>query len=303
MKIAVYAIAKNEGKHAARWARSAQDADAIVLVDTGSTDATIAEAVNAVAPREVAADMPRMSPLCVHSITVSPWRFDDARTAALALVPRDIDWCIVLDLDEVLVTGWRARLEAAIERAPDATRCCYSYVWSWQTCANCGGTGGDTGACVRCAGRGEEPAVRFRAKRIHRRHGWRWVQPCHEELVPWDGLPEVGPLAEVDDAPLIEHHADDSKSRSDYLPLLEIAAREQPQSARAQLYLRRERLFRLHGELGAAGMVGAYIAFAREAASVGCNVEAAHALTLAWESATSEERSRITIERARMGLR
>ena len=38
MKIAVYAIAKNEEAFVTRWVESAADADYVVLLDTGSSD-------------------------------------------------------------------------------------------------------------------------------------------------------------------------------------------------------------------------------------------------------------------------
>lgn len=93
LKIAVYAIAKNEEKHVQRFCESAKDADYVVIADTGSTDKTIEIA------RECGAS--------VYSIKIDPWRFDHARNASLALVPQDADICISLDLDEVLEPGWR----------------------------------------------------------------------------------------------------------------------------------------------------------------------------------------------------
>jgi glycosyltransferase involved in cell wall biosynthesis len=41
-KICVYAICKNEEKHIDRWINSLKEADKIVVLDTGSTDNTIA---------------------------------------------------------------------------------------------------------------------------------------------------------------------------------------------------------------------------------------------------------------------
>jgi hypothetical protein len=40
MKIAVYALAKNEQKHCLEWADSCREADLRIVTDTGSTDGT-----------------------------------------------------------------------------------------------------------------------------------------------------------------------------------------------------------------------------------------------------------------------
>ena len=97
MKIAVYTIAKNEEKFVERWAKSCEEADYRLIVDTGSSDNTLLTAAK--------------YGIEVGSISISPWRFDDARNAALALLPDDIDMCIALDMDEILVPGWRKELE------------------------------------------------------------------------------------------------------------------------------------------------------------------------------------------------
>ena len=113
MKIAVYAISKNEEQFVSRFCESAKLADYIVIADTGSTDGTVQRA------REHGA--------LVHSITVRPWRFDTARDAALALIPADADVCISLDLDEVLEEGWRDEIEKVWK--PETTRLRYKFDW------------------------------------------------------------------------------------------------------------------------------------------------------------------------------
>ena len=40
MKIAVYAISKNESKFAERWMKSMREADEVYVLDTGSDDDT-----------------------------------------------------------------------------------------------------------------------------------------------------------------------------------------------------------------------------------------------------------------------
>ena len=88
IKICAYTIALNEEKHVMRWLEGTKDADVRVVVDTGSTDRTVK--MLQAAPRVI-----------VHQISVKPFRFDDARNAALALIPADVDVCLSLDMDEI----------------------------------------------------------------------------------------------------------------------------------------------------------------------------------------------------------
>ena len=202
MKIAVYTITKNEEQFIKRWADSCVDADYRLVVDTGSTDETIYEA---------------LANRCeVATITINPWRFDDARNASLALLPADIDMCVALDADEVLQPGWREHLETLSE---DVTRPRYKYVWSWNQ-------------------DGSEGLVYYGDK-IHSRRGYRWRHPVHEVLYPV--MPEVQQICGLE----IHHHPDSSKSRSQYLPLLELAVKEDPENDRNLFYLGREYMY--HG--------------------------------------------------------
>lgn len=113
MKIAVYAICKNEEQFVERFCESAKEADIILIADTGSTDNTVQLA------KECGAK--------VYDICVSPWRFDKARDTALNLLPADIDVCISLDLDEVLQPGWRQEIERVWQE--DTTRLRYKFDW------------------------------------------------------------------------------------------------------------------------------------------------------------------------------
>jgi glycosyltransferase involved in cell wall biosynthesis len=200
MKIAVYTIVKNEEKFIERWANSCYDADYRLIVDTGSIDRTV----------KVAQEMG----CTTASISIDPWRFDDARNAALDLLPDDIDWCVSLDADELLVEGWREHLE----QLPDnVTRPRYKYVWSWNQ-------------------DGSEGLVFYR-DHIHRRHGYRWKHPVHEILV-CDGVEIQAPCGVV-----VHHYPDPNKSRAQYLPLLELAVQEDPEGDRNLFYLGRELMF------------------------------------------------------------
>lgn len=201
MKVAVYAIALNEQAFVERCMATAREADLVIVADTGSTDDTIDKLV-----REGA---------IVHPISIRPWRFDDARNAALALVPDDVDVCVAIDLDEVLTAGWRARLET---EWGDANRGKYSYTWSHHPDGS--------------------PAVTYMYDRIHSRYGYRWRHPCHETLYP-DRIEQVDAQLSLE----LHHWPDPTKPRSQYLELLEVAANEQPLDSRTAHYLGRELMF------------------------------------------------------------
>lgn len=199
MKIAVYAISKNEEQFVERFINSAADADSIVIADTGSTDNT--------------ANLAQELGASVYNIAVTPWRFDIARDAALVLVPRDIDVCISLDLDEVLEPGWRDEIERVWEVGL-TTRLRYKFDWG------CG--------------------ISFYYEKIHARHGYHWHHPVHEYPVPDLRINEV--YAHTDKL-LVSHHPDPTKSRGQYMDLLKLAVTEDPVCPRNAFYYARELTF------------------------------------------------------------
>lgn len=87
VKIAVYAIAKNEAKHVKRWVEATKGADVRIVLDTGSEDNTY--------------ELLQKYPVEAHRATLSDFRFDVARNMALDLVPSDVDICVSLDMDEI----------------------------------------------------------------------------------------------------------------------------------------------------------------------------------------------------------
>lgn len=202
MKVAVYTIALNEEQFVLPWYESAKDADYLLIADTGSTDNTVQWA--------------RTFGIQVVPISVKPWRFDDARNAALAVLPADIDYCIALDMDEVLLPGWRKHLEDAFNSG--ATRPRYKYVWSWNP-------------------DGSEGLV-YGGDKIHTRTGYRWKHPVHEVITP-DRIQEVQHWTGLE----IHHHPDATKSRGQYFPLLELSVKEDPNDDRNAFYFARELYF------------------------------------------------------------
>jgi tetratricopeptide (TPR) repeat protein len=203
LKIAVYTIALNEAHHVTRWRDSAVDADYLVVADTGSTDDTV--------ERLTAAGV------LVHQIIVRPWRFDDARNASLALVPADADICISLDMDEFMLPGWRAKLEAAW--TPGTTKLSYNY--------------------ARGLNADGSPARVFRRSKIHSRRGYRWKRIVHEDLQ----RTEPDERSADTEAVLMGEVQDPGKDRGQYLPLMEQAYNEDPEDAQICFWLARELMY------------------------------------------------------------
>lgn len=202
LKVAVYTIALNEEGFVKSWYQSAKEADYLLIADTGSTDNTQRTA--------------QRLGINVVSISVKPWRFDDARNASLAMLPKDIDYCIALDMDEVLLPGWRQELEKA--HANGWTRPRYQYTWSW----NADGS----------------PGLQYGGDKIHTRNNYRWKHPVHEVLNVY-AMDEVQGWTDLE----IHHHPDSSKPRSQYLPLLKLSVEEDPSDDRNAFYYARELYF------------------------------------------------------------
>lgn len=202
MKVAVYSCALNEEQFVERWSRSAAAADHILVLDTGSTDRTV--------------ETLRDFGVAVGYVGIRPFRFDDAKNAAMHLLPPDMDIIVHLDLDEILLPHWRDAVEIAWK--PGTTRLHYKYIWSWTA-----------------SGRAD---LTYYADKICGRHTHRWKNPVHEVLVPT--VPEI---QSATDKVLIEHHPDATKSRSNYFNLLKLAVAEEPLNDRNCHYLGREFYF------------------------------------------------------------
>lgn len=204
MRVSVYTIAKNEEKFVDRFMGCLKnEADDVYVLDTGSTDKT----VQALKDHGAIVDVG----------IFKPWRFDTPRNASLAMVPMTTDICVCIDLDEVLTEGWRKGLEAAW--TPGTTRLRYPYAWSH----NSDGT----------------PATKFYYDKIHQRKNYRWVKPVHEILAIYNE-PEVQAWT---DSFTLHHWPDPTKSRGSYLPLLELAVKEEPNDDRSSHYLGREYMY------------------------------------------------------------
>lgn len=180
------------------------EADLIVVLDTGSDDQTVQRL--------------RDRGATVHIQQIDPWRFDVARNTAMDFIPEDVDICVSNDLDEIFEKDWRKKLEDTWE--PTFTRASYLFTWSYHA-----------------DGR---PNKQFRMEKIHRRHGFRWVHPVHEVLEYSGSDPDQTVWIP---GLVLNHYPDLSKPRTQYLPLLELSAQENPEDDRTIFWLGREYMY------------------------------------------------------------
>jgi glycosyltransferase involved in cell wall biosynthesis len=214
LKVAIYTIALNEAQNAERWAESAQDADYRIVADTGSTDDTVERLTRA--------------GVIVHRIAIRPWRFDDARNAAMALIPADVDVCGTMDMDRWLAPGWRGLLQGAWKPETTALFCKTVY---------------------RSSVDDPTPLRSWSTKNFHGRWDYAFRRPVHEALV-YSGQREV--LASCDDIVMYEAQDLTKTTRQQYLPLMELAHRENPNDEQICFWLAREYMWANRHQEGAA---------------------------------------------------
>ena len=147
---------------------------------------------------------------------INPWRFDVARNKSLEMIPATCDVCVCLDLDEVLVSGWYEVVQALWKDG--LTRIRYVYNWSLD--------------------KNNNPIISFYGEKIHARKGFTWVNPVHE-ILKYKGEEKYLYTEKI----IVNHYPDSTKSRSSYLPLLELAIKENPENDRNMHYLGREYMY------------------------------------------------------------
>ena len=202
-KVCVYAICKNESNFINRWYESVKDADYICILDTGSTDNTINEI--------------KKYPIIYKQKVINPWRFDIARNESMKLIPKDTDICFCLDLDEVIITpDWYSKLQSIWK--DNTNRLHYNYNWHLIN---------------------DKPIVNYYIEKIHSLNNYEWTHPVHEVL-KYNGINEN---VITTDLITVNHYPDSSKSRSSYLPLLELSVKEDPNDDRNIHYLGREYMY------------------------------------------------------------
>ena len=212
-KICVYAICKNESQFVERWLNSMQEADYIVVLDTGSDDDTYEKLVN-----------DKRVYRCEQKV-IKPWRFDVGRNESMKLIPDDANILVCTDLDEILEPGWAEKkkkkwVEGQHKRAH------YKYAWSHL----------ENG----------EPGRIFVYDKIHGK-GWKWKYPVHEMLVKEEdnkNFTTEDQVLNVYEEIYLHHYPDQTKSRGSYLSLLELRAKEDKEDWYGLIYLSHEYNYR-----------------------------------------------------------
>lgn len=212
-QVGAYGICKDEYEFIERCVRSLDEADKIIICDTGSSDGTYNRLL------ELARDVPQLQ---VERICVAPWRFDDARNCALFSMPEEIDVCISIDADELLEPGFIPQLKKLVDEdlrlhgAPsDRYHHRFKTVWDWKS-------------------NGKNISEHWH-ERVHSRHGYRWKLPVHEILVKTE--PEsIRWITEI----MMTQLPDTAKPRSSYLRLLEISVNEDPMIWKSWSFLANE---------------------------------------------------------------
>ena len=109
----------------------------------------------------------------------------------------------------MLQPGWREEIERLWQ--PDTTRLGYKFDW----------------------GHGKI----FYSTKLHSRSGYHWHHPCHEYIRP---DPRTVEKFAWSDMLMVRHFPDETKSRGQYMDLLEMSVKEDPRCPRNAFYYARE---------------------------------------------------------------
>ena len=201
LKICVYAICKNEEKFVNRFMDHLEEIkDHVYILDTGSTDNTV--------------ELFKKRGAHIQKTNYSKFEFDKARNDALALVPKDYDVCMCLDLDDCIEPGFVDKIKKHWKK--DTTIMKYTYITRLDE--------------------NDNPLVSFNNNHIHKRKGYYWTYPIHEVLRYTEDNENVVEALDI----VVKHRPDISKSRDFYLELLEEYVKDHPDNTRNIFLLTRE---------------------------------------------------------------
>lgn len=218
IKICVYAITADEPENFIdRWLDSMKGADYITVLITKENNPNYNYFLSKQSLPEF------KDKLIVEEKEINPWRFDVARNESMKLIPADTDVCVCTDIDEILIEDFWDDLRKEVFDHPKFERIYYQYAWSHDS---------QTG----------EPKWYFWYDKVHKPVGWHWEYPVHEAL----RCPNIKELGYEGCYSLnankiyLHHYPDESKSRGDYITLLQMREREYPEDVYGLYYLARE---------------------------------------------------------------
>ena len=222
VKICTCAMCKNEVQYVESWLKNlwgdGHRSDYICVLDTGSTDGTYEKLFEVGKQLNIPEDR-----LIICQKTFTPWRFDISRNYGMQFMPDEhtIDVCYSVDMDEEVLPDFWNDLRHIVFEHPNFERIYYKYAWRI-----------DDGTL--------DQKYVFWYDKIHGVKGWKWEYPVHETLTC--DCPELysGKYSMDENKVYLFHHPDKSKSRGNYLPLLELRAEENPADLYGQYYLARE---------------------------------------------------------------
>lgn len=222
-KIAIYAICKNEEQFVHQWIKSMWEADAICVLDTGSTDNTYKIL------QEYAKQYP--DKVFIGQKTITPWRFDVARNESMKLIPQGMDIYLCTDLDELLVKGWSNLIKSNWEDG--LQKLYYKYAWSHNP-------------------DGSPARVFWYDKCTNASAKWHWEFPVHETLY-YEGANGEHTYSYKEkymkeNVILLHHYPVNKPSRGNYLTLLEQRCKETPDDFYSHVYLSHEYFYHNYPE-------------------------------------------------------
>lgn len=142
------------------------------------------------------------------------FRFDVARNDCLALVSDDTDLCLSIDMDEYIEKDWRKKLEEIYE----PSICNYFYKNNYKINEN------------------GHVELSLYVGKIHTKQNFYWAYPVHE-ILKYTGncFKDLLTAIEVKHYPKLEER--------NYMPLLELSVKENPNDERPLYFLAREYYF------------------------------------------------------------
>lgn len=193
MNICFYAPIKNEERYLEKFVRyhskDMNENDCFIFIDTGSTDNTL----NIIKKLQDEGFNIQLHPFVY---THKQWDFSAARNYVSAKIPKHIDVCIALDIDEFFKSGWRNKIETIYEKEKH-------FILSFKRTEDCSE---------------EKEGFFFVQPRcsIHTREDANWKFPVHECLIPTNNL-----VKHIVDMSLESIHYRNGQRKRNYLQIIE----------------------------------------------------------------------------------